>query len=126
VAPEPEYFGEVAVATEELSEASQVETSQVETVEPVAEATVTEFSEPENVATESEPTTTDFAFAPDNFSDSPKPSNEEVTYEPAETVQHDIEEPAAEVPAEFEPEAAEQPAPRQRYRTVDLPIEVAG
>jgi len=125
-APEPEYFGEVAVAAEELSEASShVEPSQVETVEPVAEETVTEFSEPENVATESEPTTTDFAFAPDNFSDSPKASNEEVTYEPAETVQHDIEEPAAEVPAEFEPEAAEQPAPRQRYRTVDLPIEVA-
>ena len=124
-AQEPEYFGDVEVAADEQGEGSQVEPSQVETVETVVDETVTEFAEAESVSVEPEPEspTTGFEFASSNFVEPASTTNEQPSYEQVEELHDQVEEASVEV-TEFEADVVEQTSPR-RHRTVDLPIEVA-
>jgi hypothetical protein len=127
VEPELEYVGEVGVEPE-AEAVSEVEPTYVVEEEPIAEEAVAEevvAYEPiyEEPAAETETPTTDFAFIQNNFVEETAVPVVEASNDDAELEPNEVSEPVAEVT--YDIPAVEASTPRQRGRTVDLPIEVA-
>jgi hypothetical protein len=132
--PEPEYIGDVEVSHEEESAPEEVEASAVYEA-PVAEVQVSETVEADETAdetpvAEAQVPATDFAFTQSNFVnedtappvvDSPNGEVEVQRFETTQSAPEPEPEPVYEIPVE----TVEAEKPRQRGRTVDLPIEVA-